>query len=215
MEKDRRFIVVDDHQLVRSSLKAIIEKVDGWTVIAEAENASSAIKLCHEVTPDVMLVDIYLPEPDGLKVIECVKGLNPDIRVMAVTALVDDENVLAALKAGADGYLDKSETQDNIAKAILRVTEGDPYFSPNVLRIMKEGFLKGRPNESGDHFAELTKREKELVGCILEGIVKEKELAAHLFIEIKTVQKHKTNIYRKLGISSLHELLQIGEEATF
>ena len=194
-----RVILVDDHALFRSGVRAeIAAHVD---VVAEAGGVEEAVRAIHEHAPDVVLLDVHMPDGGGAKVIERAPGP----RYLALSVSDAAEDVIATIRAGARGYVTKSITPEELADAIRRVHDGDAVFSPRLAGFVLDAFT-GAPEPAPDaDLDQLTPREREVLQHIARGYLY-KEIALRLGISTKTVEAHVSAVLRKLQLSSRHEL---------
>jgi DNA-binding NarL/FixJ family response regulator len=191
--------------LVRDGLSQLVQTVPEWTVAGTAASGREALTFLKTNTPDLMLIDLSMPDMSGASVIMTARTLMPSLRILAVTQHCASSFVYSALRAGANGYLVKNEEAANILRAIDCVLKGLSYISPEVAEEVIRGYtLSATPFSSGD----LTPREEEIVQLIVGGMTSNKELAGQIFVSEKTVQKHKTNAFRKLNVTDCHELIQ-------
>jgi DNA-binding NarL/FixJ family response regulator len=200
-----RILIVDDHALVRDGLRQLIDKEPSLVVVGQASNGEGAVAKLKSVQPDLLIVDLHM---EGTQVISAAKSLCPWIRVVALTAYTSPSYVRSALSSGADGYVVKSESGESILRAIYCVTSGLGYLSPEVTQEVINGYVCGSVHLAQGPFASLTSREREIVNFITMGDVQNKSIANHLFLSERTVERHKTNIFRKLNVSSAQELLE-------
>ncbi|MBI9112215.1 response regulator transcription factor [Maridesulfovibrio ferrireducens] len=204
-------IIVDDHALVREGLKNILKAQDGINVLGMAENGLEAVRLCKRLNPDVVLMDLSMPVKSGVQAIQELAKDDGRIKLLALTAHVDAEHVFLALDAGACGYVLKNSTSEELVMAIRTVMEGKVYLAPGISAEVAKGFLQKGRGESCDKLETLTKREREILKNILAGY-KNREIADILIISVKTVEKHRANLMKKLGLKSITELRAYGEE---
>lgn len=202
-----RIFIVDDHALVRGGLCQLIAKDSELFVIGQASHGAEAVKRLSVDSPDLLLVDLRMEGFDGTRVIRTAKKLDPEIRVMALTAYTDPSYVRAALLAGADGYIVKSESAENILRAIHCVLDGYSYLSPEVTQEVIRGFVASSESFDKRPFSSLTTREREIADVIIRGNTRNKDIAGILFISERTVERHKSNIFRKLKVSDTQALL--------
>ncbi|WP_163809378.1 response regulator transcription factor [Pseudodesulfovibrio sp. JC047] len=213
MQTPKRILIADDHSLVREGLRQLIESQDGLHVVGEATNGEEALNLIAIKQPDLLLLDLSMPNSGGIQIIEAALTLRPHLRILIVTAHGSSSFVYSALKAGGHGYLLKSEEGSEILRAINCILDGQSYLSPEVTSEVIRGYLYGgRQYDREEELAALTPRECELVDLILEGTTKNLALANSLFVSTKTIQKHKTNIFRKLDVSDTYELIKLLEK---
>jgi DNA-binding NarL/FixJ family response regulator len=206
--KKLRILIADDHALVRRGARAVLQSRRGWRVVGEASNGREAIEKTIELKPDVALVDIGMPELDGVEAVRQIRQAAPDTKILVLTMHDSDLMVHRALEAGASGYLLKSDLTDSLTKAVKAVAEGKRFLAPKVSEIVLESFLKMKSHyQPGDKSVSgTTPRETEIIGLLAEG-KSNKEIAALLHITVRTVETHRTRIMIKLGIHSLAELI--------
>nr|WP_287412789.1 response regulator transcription factor [Pseudodesulfovibrio sp.] len=209
----KRILIADDHGLVREGLRQHVESQSDFCVVGEAANGEEALSLIEKKQPDLLLLDLSMPNLSGIQVIETALLLKPDIRILIVTAHGSSSFVYSALKAGGHGYLLKTEDSRDVLRAMKCVLEGQSYLSPEITSEVIRGYVCGGSQVDGeDRLTDLTPRECELVKLILNGVTKNLALANNLFVSTKTIQKHKTNIFRKLDVSDTHELIDLLRE---
>jgi DNA-binding NarL/FixJ family response regulator len=192
-----RVVIVEDHTLVRQSLVKMVSAEPGFEVVGETGRGDEAVELLVRLRPDVALLDIAVPGADGLEVAERAKPQTPHTRMLFLTMHEDDASVVRAAGLGADGYVLKTATTEELMQALRTVAEGNSYLSPRVAkRIMN---LAGS-RTSAAH-TRLTERELEILRLLAAGI-RPAELAKQLFVSVKTIKNHLTNIYAKLGVQT-------------
>ena len=206
--KKLRILIADDHGLVRHGARAVLDSQRGWRVVGEASNGTEAVQKAIALKPDVAVVDIGMPELDGIQVARQIRQALPDTQVLVLTMHESDQMVRRALDAGARGYLLKSDLTECLAKAVKAVSEGKRFFTPKVSDIVLEGFLKSKsPYQQEERAgARITPRELEIIRLLAEG-KSNKEVGAKLGIAIRTVETHRANILLKLGLHSLADLI--------
>jgi DNA-binding NarL/FixJ family response regulator len=206
--KQLRILIADDHGLVRRGARAVLRSRRGWRVVGEAANGREAVQKAKELKPDVAVVDIGVPELDGVEVTRQIRETVPDTKVLVLTMHESDQMVRRALEAGARGYLLKSDLTECLEKAVEAVAEGKRFPTPKVSEIMLEGLLKTRSGhqKEGRAVPRTTPRELEIIRLLAEGKVN-KEVAALLGISVRTVETHRAKIMLKLGLHSLAELI--------
>lgn len=199
-------IVVDDHEFIIDGIKALLSSDTRIQVVGEATNGKMALKLIREKNPDLLISDISMPEMSGLELIEKAKKVNPNLEILILSTHLNEENILASYKAGAKGYLPKNSSRTELILAIKKIANGEVYSSASVLNVLGSSALnKGRDNLKV--FA-LTKREKEILKELVEGF-SNKEIAANLFISVRTVDTHRSNIMKKLNVNSGMQLVKV------
>jgi DNA-binding NarL/FixJ family response regulator len=199
----RRVILVDDHHLFRSGVRA--ELGESVEVVGEAGTIEEAVPLIKELDPDVVLLDVHLPDGGGDAIIHAVAPARPAVRFLALSVSDAAEDVIAVIRAGARGYVTKTISGDELAAAIERVAEGDAVFSPRLAGFVLDAFRSGERVGDDAELDELTPREREVLQLIARGYLY-KEIAARLHLSPKTVESHVSNVLRKLQLSTRHEL---------
>ena len=199
-----RVFLVDDHAMFRSGVRAELgQRVD---VVGEAGTPAEAIAAIRSSKPEVVLLDVHMPDGGGLAVLEAIGPELPEIRFLALSVSDAAEDVIALIRAGARGYVTKTISADDLADAITRVADGDVVFSPRLAGFVLDAFRDSPVAPSVDpNFDQLTPREREVMRLLARGYAY-KEIAAELFISIKTVETHASNVLRKLQLSSRHQL---------
>ena len=206
--KNLRILIADDHGLVRRGARAVLRSRRGWRVVGEATNGREAVQKAIELKPDVAVVDIGMPELDGIEVTRQIRTSAPEIRVLVLTMHESGQMVRRALDAGASGYLLKSDLTESLAKAVETVADGNRFLPPKVSEIVMEEFLSSTSkNQQGESASTpATPREVEVIRLLAEGKTN-KEIAALLGITVRTVETHRAKIMLKLGLHSLAELI--------
>ena len=199
-----RVVLVDDHAMFRSGVRTELgSRVD---VVGEAGTVPEAIDVVTKTQPEVVLLDVHMPDGGGLAVLEAVSKQSPDTRFLALSVSDAAEDVIALIRAGASGYVTKTISADDLAAAIARVADGDAVFSPMLAGFVLDAFRDAPATPSIDPEIDLlTPREREVLRLLARGYAY-KEIAAELFISIKTVETHASNVLRKLQLSNRHQL---------
>jgi len=206
--KKLRILIADDHGLVRRGARALLQARHGWRVVSEAANGREAVEKATKLKPDIAIIDISMPELDGIEVVRQIREAVPDTKVLVLTMHESDQMVRRALDAGARGYLLKSDLTDCLAKAVKAIADGKRFLTPKVSEIVLEGFLNTRSqHQQGERTGtRTTPRESEIIRLLAEGKTN-KEIAALLGITVRTVETHRSKIMLKLGLHSLAELI--------
>jgi DNA-binding NarL/FixJ family response regulator len=206
--KNLRILVADDHELVRRGIRGILRAQRGWRVIGQATNGREAVEKTNKLKPDVAILDVSMPELDGLQATRQIRDANPNTEVVVLTMHESDQMVRRVLEAGALGYVLKSDLAANLVKAVKYVSAGKLFLTPRVSDIVVKGFLKnGNQADPAAHSqAQPTPREAEIIRLLAEGKAN-KVIAADLGISIRTVETHRAKIMQKLGLHSLAELV--------
>lgn len=203
-------VIADDHALVREGLKTILKAQPGINVIGMADNGEEAVRLCRRLNPDVVLMDLSMPVKSGVQAIQELAGQGKT-RFLALTAHDESEHIFSALDAGASGYVLKTSSSEELVMAIRTVMDGKVYLAPDISGEVAKGFLQKSRDGSCDKLNSLTNREREILKHVLSGY-KNREIAELLIISVKTVEKHRSNLMKKLGFKSIAELRSFGEE---
>jgi DNA-binding NarL/FixJ family response regulator len=202
-----RIMVADDHEVVRRGLRALLETRPGWQVCAEAGDGRDVLKKASELKPDVIVLDIAMPNLNGLEATRQLLKTDPEAKVLILT-LHDSEQVIRdVLSAGARGFLLKSDAARDLVAAVEALGHGKTYFTSKVAAMVLNGFLKGGPGAAlGNSASPLTPREREIVQLLAEG-KSSKEVASVLGLSVKTAETHRSNIMRKLDLHSVSDVV--------
>jgi DNA-binding NarL/FixJ family response regulator len=204
-----RVVLVDDHALLRAGVRGELgTRVD---IVGEAGSLADAIPLIKDTDPDVVLLDVHLPDGGGEGVIAAISPERPGVKFLALSVSDAAEDVIAVIRAGARGYVTKTISADDLADAVLRVAEGDAVFSPRLAGFVLDAFRAGERTHSDTDLDELTPREREVLQLIARGY-RYKEIAARLHLSVKTIESHVTNVLRKLQLTNRHELTRWAAE---
>jgi len=200
--KKLRILIADDHGLVRRGMRSVLHSHKGWRVVGEAANGRQAVEKAIKLKPDVAIVDISMPEVDGIEVVRQIRHALPDTKILVLTMHESDQMVRRALGAGASGYLLKSDLTECLTKAVRAIAEGKRFLTPKVSEIVLEGFLKTRSeSQHGERKgARTTAREVEIIRLLAAGKTN-KEIASDLGLSDKTVKNYLANVYDKLHVS--------------
>ena len=199
-----RTLIADDHALVRAGIRALVEKIEGVSVVAEAGKGSEAIQLITQLKPDLVLLDITMPEGNGFDVLLHVQQYFPEIRVIVLTVHEAGEYAIRALREGAAGFLPKSAASVELEQAIQTVIRGERYISPETSRKTMMEYGKGTKR---DQLEGLSRRQREVLRLIAEGQTT-KQIAQTLEISVKTVESHRSQLMEKLDIHDVAGLVR-------
>jgi DNA-binding NarL/FixJ family response regulator len=210
MMRNLRVVIVDDHAMFRTGVKA---ELTGFVdVVGEAADVDSAVELISRELPDVVLLDVHLPGGGGTEVLRRVGARLPQVHFLALSVSDAAEDVVAVIRGGARGYVTKSITGEELVAAVRRVSDGDAVFSPRLAGFVLDAFAgQFAVAEVDEDLDRLTEREREVMRLIARGYAY-KEVAAELFISIKTVETHVSSVLRKLQLSSRHEITRWATE---
>jgi DNA-binding NarL/FixJ family response regulator len=202
-----RILLADDHAVVRDGLRALIEKQPDMAVVAEAADGRECLLLAEEQSPDIVMMDIAMPNMNGMEATRRILATNPHCAVVILSMHQDESYVLGSLKAGAKGYLLKDSPRTEVVEAIRAVSQGRPFLTRKIARILQEDYIT-RMQRRGveDSYDLLTDREREILQLVAEGRTN-KEVATDLNISLTTVETHRTHILQKLGLHSVPELI--------
>ncbi|HYZ85207.1 MAG TPA: response regulator transcription factor [Bryobacteraceae bacterium] len=202
-----RILLADDHTVVRAGLRLLLEREPGFVVVGEAEDGRSAVALADKEAPNVVVMDIAMPELNGIEAARQIVTKNPKTSVIVLSMHSDESYVIRALKAGARAYLLKDSAQADLIRAVRAVTDGKSYFLPEISNLLLEDYvrqLKERGEE--DSYELLTTREREVLQLVAEG-KSNKDIAAMLHLSLYTVETHRAHILQKLGLHSVPDLI--------
>lgn len=202
--KPLRVMVVDDHEVVRLGLKALLSSRPGFEVVGEAETAEEAISKALSLMPDVIIVDVRLPGANGLEVCRRIKEKAPQIKVIVLTAFPDDDYVIEAVEAGADGYMLKRVGSSELLEVLEKVRRGESVLDSSLLPKVFAYLRKLRKKERCEAFASLSERELQILALLAQG-KSNREIAEELFLSEKTVRNYISQVLEKLGLSSRTE----------
>ena len=205
-----RVVLVDDHPLFRQGLRTLLEDL-GVAVVAEAADGESGVAAVMEHGPDVVFMDLQMPGVSGVEATRRLTGLFPDLKVLVLTMLEEDQAVFAAVQAGALGYLLKGAGQDEIARALDSVAAGHGVYGPEVARRLRT-FFTGAAVPSAQPFPSLSEREREVLGLVAQG-ASNTDIARRLFLSDKTVRNYVSSIFTKLDVTGRSEAIVRAREA--
>jgi DNA-binding NarL/FixJ family response regulator len=203
-----RILIADDHELIRRGLVTTLGDVPGWSVVAEAENGRRAVELARSTQPDIAILDMTMPELNGLEATRQILADRSSTRVLILTAHESEQLVREVLNAGAQGYVLKSDAGKALVTGVEALIDGRPFFTSKVARLVLDGFLRSPEGEGGSGTTQaLSPREREIVQLLAEG-KSNKEVARALGITVKTAETHRSNIMRKMQFNSLSDLIR-------
>lgn len=207
-----RVLVADDHPIFRNGMRALLASVPDIEVCGEAATGEEAIARAADVQPDVILMDLQMPNVGGIQATRQILLASPHIRVLVVTMFEDDYSVFTAMRAGARGYIVKGASADEMLRAIRAVASGEAIFSPAIAARLIDFFSAPKPTVPAHTFPELSNREREILDLIAQG-ASNAEIAGKLVLSPKTVRNHVSNIFSKLQVADRAHAIIRGREA--
>ena len=200
-----RVLIADDHKIIRDGLKTLIEKESGMEVIAEAENGREAVSLALKLHPKVVIMDVSMPDMNGIEATRKIMEETPGVRVIALSMHTDRRFILDILEAGACGYVLKDRAFEELATAIRQVARGNTYICSRMAGVVVKGYLDKTPGSSHAASSILSPREHVVLQLLAKGM-KAKEIAVRLNVSVKTVETYRRNLMGKLKLRSIAEL---------
>jgi DNA-binding NarL/FixJ family response regulator len=207
-----RVLICDDHPVFRNGLRMLLSAQDGIDVVGDASTGREAVTRADELQPDVVVMDLQMPELNGIEATREIVATSPHVKVLVLTMFEDDDSVFAAMRAGARGYLLKGADQDEIVRAIESVGSGEAIFGPRVAARVIEYFTTPQPTHAAQAFPELTARELEVLERIARG-ESNATIARHFVLSQKTVRNHVSNIFTKLQVADRAQAIVRAREA--
>jgi two-component system response regulator NreC len=202
-----RILVADDHRVLRAGLKLLLERQPGFEVVAEAADGRQTVDLAKVHSPDIVLLDIAMPNLNGIEAARQINAHQPGVGIIILSMHADESYLLRALKSGAKGYLLKDAGEDDVIQAVRAVNDGKAFFSPAISKLLVEDYVRQLQQQGlEDVYDLLTPREREITQMLAEG-KSSKEIAALLFLSPYTVDTHRKTILQKLNVHSVPELM--------
>jgi len=202
-----RLLVADDHEIVRRGLQALLKAQPGWEVCAEAANGREAVEKAKVLKPDIVIMDLAMPELNGLEATRQIRKTVSNAEVIILTMHESEQVVREVLDAGARGYILKSDAGRDLVAAVESVSRKMPFFTSKVAALVLEAYLNGRTGPGPDDRRRLSPRESEIIQMLAEG-KSTKEVAVKLGISVKSAETHRSNIMRKLDLHSVSDLVR-------
>lgn len=200
MENKKRVVIAEDHTILRAGLRALLSFQNDLEVVGEAGDGREAIRVVDKHVPDLLLIDLSMPKLNGMEAIKEIRGRHPQIKIIVLTVHKSEEYIVASLDAGADAYILKDASKNELLLAIEYVMSGKVFLSPSISGKIVDVYLEHKNNKKINSLKDvLTSREKEILKLIAEGF-KNKDIADHLCISSKTVEKHRSNLMQKLDL---------------
>jgi two-component system, NarL family, response regulator LiaR len=194
-----KILIVDDHKIVREGIKAFLTPYEAFEIVGEAGNGLEAVKLASCLSPDIILMDLMMPEMDGVEATQQIKQKYPQTKILILTSFAEDEKVVAAIKAGATGYLMKDSSPSELKAAILEIHHGESYLPPHIASLLIKEL--NRPGIGQTIHSLLTEREEEIIKLVARGCSNQ-EIAQELVLSVWTVRTHISSILTKLNLKN-------------
>lgn len=202
-----RILVADDHGVVRRGLRLILERHEGFEVVGEAADGREVVRLAEELAPNLVIMDVGMPQLNGIEATVQIVHRNPRVGVIILSMHSDESYIVRALSAGAKGYLLKESAEEDLVQAVRVVAQGRPFFSPKITQTLLDDYVRQlRQKGLQDSYDLLTDREKEVLQLIAEG-KSNKEVATILELSVYTVETHRTNLMQKLNLHNTAEIV--------
>ncbi len=200
-----RILIADDHELVRRGVRSLLESHADWEIVAEAADGAEAVQACKDSNPDLAILDIGMPNLDGMEATRQILALNPQIRVLILTMHDSEQVIREVIAAGARGFLSKADAGRDLIKAVEALQTHRTFFNSEAAELILNYYLGGNRTTDSVSKGILTQREREVAQLLAEG-KKTKEVAMSLHLSVKTAETHRTNIMRKLNLHSIADL---------
>jgi len=207
--KPLRILIADDHEFIRRGIRAVLEKQPNCEIVGEAGDGREAVQLAATSLPDIAILDVTMPELNGFDATRQMLQENPNIKVLVLSMHESEQIVREVLASGARGYILKSDAGRDLLSAVDSLASGKPFFTSKVSELLLNVYLKrgAAPQESGDAPSVLTAREREILQLLAQG-KSNKEVATTLYISVRTVETHRSNMMSKLNLHSMAELVR-------
>lgn len=200
MKSEFKILIAEDHAILSAGIRSLLDTIANFKVVGEVNNGKDAIRYAGILNPDLILSDLSMPKTNGTEAIVHIKSRYPHIKILVLTVHKSEEHVHAALKAGADGYILKDDSSDELVNAINNILDGKMHLSSSICNDVVMGYLaKPGAIEVASSIAQLTKREREVMKLVAEGY-RNRNIAEYLSISLKTVDKHRSNMMKKLDL---------------
>jgi DNA-binding NarL/FixJ family response regulator len=206
-----KMLLVDDHEIVRDGLKTLIESQHGMDIIAEAENGAQALEICKNQDVDLIVMDVNMPEMDGIVATKKIKEKFPEIKILALTMSDNDVHIRKMIESGASGYILKNAGRDELKKAIDALMNDQHYFSDTATQSVMMELVRNKGKSNTGSMVQITERELEVLELILKEHTNQ-EIAEKLFISVRTVDAHRRNLLQKTGARNTAGLVRYALE---
>jgi DNA-binding NarL/FixJ family response regulator len=200
-------LIAEDHEIVRFGISTYLSSAEDITVVGEASTGEECLELFEQTKPDVCLLDIGMPDKDGIETARIIRDLDPDVKILILSMHIDRQKLADVLEAGVDGYLLKDTDKSDILHGIRAIMRGQRVFSPPISDMITESFLNKEPLPPSNIKTDLTKREREILELIVQGMTS-KEIAKELYISPRTVDTHRSNLMEKLELKNIADLVR-------
>ncbi len=200
-------LIADDHEIVRFGISTYLSSAEDVEIVGEASTGEECIKKFKEKKPDICLLDIGMPDKNGIETAMAIRELDEDVKILILSMHINKEILTEALEAGINGYLLKNTDKADLLTGIRAVMKGQQVFSDPISNLMKESFLTRKDKSKPPTTPEITKREQEILQLIVEGLTS-KEIAEKLYISPRTVDTHRANLMQKLELNNIAELVR-------
>jgi DNA-binding NarL/FixJ family response regulator len=200
-------LIADDHEIIRYGISTYLSSADDIEIVGEASTGDECIQLFKETNPDICLLDIGMPDKNGVETAKAIRELDKDAKILILSMHIDKQLLSEALKAGINGYLLKDTNKADLLTGIRAVMKDQQVFSDPISDLMKQTFLNTDQDQSSTELREITKREQEILQLIVDGYTS-KEIADKLYISPRTVDTHRANLMQKLELNSIAELVR-------
>jgi DNA-binding NarL/FixJ family response regulator len=206
-----KMLLVDDHEIVRDGLKTLMESQHGVDIVAEAENGLEALESCKKNEIDIIVMDVNMPEMDGIQATKAIKEKYPNIKILALTMSDNDVHIRKMIEAGASGYILKNAGRDELKKAFEALMNDQHYFSDSATQSVMMELVRNKGKSSAGSDVQITDRELEILGLIIKEHTNQ-EIAEKLFISVRTVDAHRRNLLQKTGARNTAGLVRYALE---